>query len=462
MDTSKFKGRFLWSVIVVAVAAIVVLRFQEVWNVLKLVFDILKPFFGGIIIAFIWSLPLATLERHYFPGSDKKWVKVTRRPVGLLLSLIILLLIISGVLYLVIPQVYNSVKVLGQAIPSFVRQAQGWFMDVTKEMSWAEDLRGHIGGAQIDWRGLIDYFLNFFGGGMSGALDSTVEMLRGALNNLVTVFISLVFAFYLLFNKETLTTHISHLSEAYFPLRFRREFSAWYEMIVGSFRSFIVGQVTDAFFLGLMMFVAMNIFRFPYTLMISAVIVVTALVPMVGAMLGGAVGFLMIAMIDIRQAVFFVILFIVIQQIDNNIVYPKVVGDAIGLPGIWVFTAVVIGGSLAGALGMLAAVPLTAGIYKMMKIKVSARRALRQYEEKLEASDLSGKAAASSYKAYQAASPGGGRGAFTSAAPEEGSRDASADRGTQAEQASQGEAETSADRESRAEPESQSDSEEPG
>lgn len=384
MKKNSFKSRFLWSVIVVSVAAIAVIRFSDVLKILKLVLDVLKPFFGGVIIAFIWSLPLKALEKRYLPNSRDKRVIASRRPVCMLLSLLILLAIISGVLYLVIPQIYNSLIILGQAVPTFARQAQRWFLEVTAGMTWANDFRREIGQAKIDWPGLIQYVMDFFGGGMSGALDSTFLMIKGALSNVFGVFISLVFAAYLLLNKEKLRNQIYIVSEAYLPLKFRREFSAWYEVIVGSFASFIVGQVTDAFLLGLMMLVSMTLLHFPYALMIAAVIVVTALVPMVGAILGGAVGFLMIAMIDIKQAIFFLLLFVIIQQIDNNLVYPKVVGDAIGLPGIWVFCAVMIGGSLAGALGMLGAVPLTAGIYKMMRQKVAVRHAAKSEQEREE------------------------------------------------------------------------------
>lgn len=373
MGVEKYKRRFIWSVIVVALAAVLVLRFGDILAFLKFVGGIIKPFIGGLVIAFIWSLPLKTLERYYFPNSENKWVKATRRPVCLLMALLILIAIVTGVLYLVIPQLYNSFKILGQALPSFARNIQRWFIDFTDGMDWAANIRREVGQTKIDWPGLIEYFVNFFGGGMSGALDSTVLMIRGALSGIVDLFISLVFAFYLLLNKERLRRQINTIAEAYFPLNFRKEFSAWYEVLIESFGSFIVGQVTDAFLLGLMMLLVMTILRFPYALMICAVIIVTALVPMVGAFLGGAVGFVMIAMLDVKQAFLFVLVFIIVQQIDNNIVYPKVVGNAIGLPGIWVFTAVMVGGSLAGAPGMLFAVPFTAGVYKMLRVKVRAR-----------------------------------------------------------------------------------------
>lgn len=387
MEVSNYKRRFLWSVIVLAIACIVVMRLEIIVKGLRFVGGILSPFLAGIVVAFIWSLPMKGLEKIYFPKSQSKWVKVTRRPVCLLLSLVIILAIISGVLYLVIPQIYNSFKVLGQAVPAFARNFQRWFVEITDGVVWAQDFRRQVGQAKVNWPDLIQYVMNFFGGGMNGALDSTVSALRNIANNLAELFVSLVFACYLLLSKEKLRKQIHTLSEAYLPLGFRREFSAWYEVIVSTFGNFIVGQVTDACILGLMMFTSMSLLRFPYALMISAVIIVTALVPMIGALMGGAVGFLMIAMVDIRQAIFFVLLFVIVQQIDNNFCYPKVVGNAIGLPGIWVFCGVIIGGSLAGAIGMLGAVPLGAAVYKMMREKVAVRHKARQEKEAAEAAE---------------------------------------------------------------------------
>lgn len=293
----------------------------------------------------------------------------------LLLSLLVIVALLVGILWLIIPQLYDSIIVLGSGIPQLAQDLRDWLLRVTEDVAWAQDLRERIQGLTINWSDVMKQVSTFLESGLGGFLGSTYQMIQGVISNVVTFFTAVVFAANILLAKEQLKRQSSRLAKAYVHPRVRAKAREWLTVLDESFSHYITGQVTDAFFLGLMMLVAMLIFRFPYPLMISAVIMVTALVPMVGSFLGGAIGFLMIAMQDFRQAVLFVIVLLVVQQIDNNFVYPRVVGSATGLPGIWVFAAVMIGGSLGGAVGMLVSVPLAASIYKILGRRTKTRLA---------------------------------------------------------------------------------------
>ncbi len=377
------RRHYIGNVLVLAAAALLVMNFRVVLDGLRGLVSILMPFLMGIALAYIWNLPLRFLERHYFPKSTKPIVAKTRRPVTLLLSLLAIVALLAGILWLLVPQLYDSIVVLGSAIPQVTKDFQAWFLRMTENVSWAEDLRARIEAIDINWDELLKQVSTFFQSGVGGFLGSTYQMIMNVVDNVVMFFTAVVFAANVLLVKEQLKSQFSRLGKAFIPIRIRVKVREWVLVLDESFSHYITGQVTDAFLLGLMMLVAMLIFRFPYALMISAVIMVTALVPMVGSFIGGAVGFLMIAMQDFRQAVLFVLVLVVIQQIDNNFIYPKIVGDATGLPGLWVFVAVMTGGALGGAVGMLVSVPLAAAAYKILARRTKSKLAHDEHKAAL-------------------------------------------------------------------------------
>ena len=184
--------------------------------------------------------------------------------------------------------------------------------------------------------------------------------------------------------KEKLIHQSKRVGKAYLPEKHWQRVGYVLSVLNETFSKFFKGQVLDAFVVGALLFIAMLIFRMPYALTISVVVMVTALIPMIGAFIGGAVGFLMIAVTDFRQAVIFLIILIVIQQLEGDLIYPKIVGDSVGLPGIWVFSAVIVGGAIAGPLGMIIAVPLLASIYKIFRKNVNKRLSEKELGEDVE------------------------------------------------------------------------------
>ena len=187
-----------------------------------------------------------------------------------------------------------------------------------------------------------------------------------------TLFIGLFFSFYLLSGKEKYGSQFRRVVHTYCPSVESKLFEVL-DVLNNSFRSFIVGQVKDACVLGIMLAIAMMIFRMPYAGMIAVIVTVLALVPIVGALIGAVVGFVLILSVSVTKAVIFLILFLVVQQIDNNVTYPRIVGGSIGLPGIWVLAAVTIGGSAFGILGMLFFIPLFSAIYKLVQADIRRR-----------------------------------------------------------------------------------------
>lgn len=364
---------FIFQVFILMSAALVVVHFGKVYGFLQAGFSILAPFLIGLGIAYIWNLILYPIEDRLFAKNANPKAQKLRRPVSLILSLGIILGVITLVLYLVIPQLYESVRIIALAVPALTQELKKWFLTVTADLTWTEEIRAQIENLNINWGQLGSRIVDFVRGGLGGVLGSTKYILGNVVGFFVGTFTAVLFAVYVLFGKEKMKNQLDRMGRAYM----KEEHIDRVEYVLGifdnSFSNFFKGQVLDAFIVGVLLFIAMLITRMPYALTISVVVMVMALIPMIGAFIGGAIGFLMIAVQDLRQAVIFLIVLVVVQQLEGDLIYPKIVGDSIGLPGIWVFTAVIVGGAVAGPLGMLVGVPLLAAVYKIVRNDVNQR-----------------------------------------------------------------------------------------
>ena len=373
-ETKKEKKRyFIWRVAILLVAVLVVYNFASVLMFFSSVLKLIFPFLVGLGIAYIWSLLMTPIEKNFFPNSQKPIMKKLRRPAGVVLSLLIILGVIAFTLYLVIPQIYQSLIVMTDALPAFANEVKQWFLSQTAGVTWAQEIRNRVQGIDVDWQVLFQNIMARFEGGLSGILGSTVDVVRSVVDFIVAGFTAIVFTIYILVGKEKIGDRLNRVAHAYLPDKLISRGHYMLKELNETFANFFRGQVLDAFIIGVLLFIALSIFRFPYALTISVVVMVTALIPMIGAFIGGGVGFLMIAVVDMRQAFLFLIVLVAIQQLEGDLIYPKIVGDAIGLPGVWVFAAVIVGGSIAGPVGMIIAVPLLATIYKLLRNDVNNR-----------------------------------------------------------------------------------------
>lgn len=331
---------------------------------------IAAPLIAGCVMAYVLNLPMRWFEKKYFPNSGKAIVKKTRRPVCIVLSILAVALIAYAILRVVVPELVNAVVLIGQAVPALVEDSMDWLAQNLEGFpKTAEELEN----LQIDWNALGDTVWQYLKSGLSGVLNSTVSIVSSVVGGTIHFVISLIFSVYLLSSKEKLGRQAKALVHAYVKPEWIARGKKIVKTADQTFSSFIVGQVTEAVILGSLCTLGMWIFRFPYAPMIGAFIGATALIPVVGAYLGGAVGVIMIMTQDPLKAVLFVVFLVVLQQLEGNLIYPKVVGSSIGLPGMWVLTAVTLGGGLLGVSGMLIGVPVAATLYKLLRDDVKMR-----------------------------------------------------------------------------------------
>ena len=230
---------------------------------------------------------------------------------------------------------------------------------------------------KLDWNSIMDSVVNFLKNGMGNMLSSTFTVASGIVSGTVNGFIALVFSVYILAQKEKLGEQFKRVLRAYTSQRINDGVLHVCTLLYHNFSNFIIGQCTEAVILGLMFIVSMTIFRFDYAVMIGVLIAFTALIPIVGAFVGCFVGAFVMLVDDPVKAIWFVVLFIVLQQIEGNLIYPHVVGNSVGLPSIWVLAAVTIGGSLMGIFGMLVFIPLLSTVYMLLRENVNRREGLR-------------------------------------------------------------------------------------
>lgn len=332
--------------------------FSAVIGFIGRVFSLLMPFITGAAIAFIINVPMRAVERRLFPKKQK--LQKLRRPLALVLTLLAIVLVITAVMILVIPQVRITAMELGRQIPDYMAKAQvyieGVFADYPDVQKWISEFK-------IDWQSV----LSSVSGWVTSGLSSTVNIAASAVNGVVSAAIGFVFAMYILLQKERLGNQAKMAVYALFPEKAADRFFDICSRAEKTFSSFLSGQCLEAVILGCMFAAAMLIFRMEYVALISILIAFTALIPIVGAFIGCAVGAFLIFMHDPVRAFWFVIMFLIIQQIEGNLIYPKVVGESVGLPAIWVLFVVTIGGKLMGVLGMLIMIPASSVLYALFR-----------------------------------------------------------------------------------------------
>lgn len=335
------------------------------------------PFILGLVVAFIVNVPMTALEKLLFSKTVGRR-RALARPVSLVLTLLLMLGLVFVVLFLVVPELAGSITMLGNSIPPFLLKAQQWSTQMAQQYP---DVFSWIAAVDINWQSIVNQAISILQNGLTGVFSSIVVVATGVFNGLLSFFLALIFAIYVLLQKEKLGEQAVSVLYAFAPQARAHRIMAVTQLTGKTFSSFLTGQCVEAVILGLMFFVAMTIFRFPYALLVSVLTGFAALIPIFGAFIGCAVGVFLILMINPIQALWFLLMFIVIQQIEGNLIYPKVVGGSIGLPSIWVLLAVTVGGSAMGIAGMLIFIPLCSVLYTLLWEAVDRRRKLPGTEE---------------------------------------------------------------------------------
>ncbi len=332
------------------------------------VFDAATPLIIGAIIAFLVNILMRGLEGIIFPKAQKPALLKLRRIVCMLLAFVLLIGIVALIVWLIAPQLVKCVELIIAEVPPLVNKAIKWLQETEL---LPDDILDQL--ASINWKENLTKIFNIVTSGIGNVFDFVYKTVASVFSGVVTGILSVIFAIYLLLGKETLAKQARRVEKCYLGLSRRKKFNHTLETIKNCFENFIVGQVKEAVILGVLCAIGMWIFRFPYAAMIGALIGFTALIPVAGAYIGGAVGFIMIMTESPLKAVLFVVFLLVLQQLEGNLIYPKVVGESIGLPGIWVLAAVTIGGGVMGIPGMLIGVPIAAAIYQLVGEDIEER-----------------------------------------------------------------------------------------
>ena len=372
-NLKKIRGLILFTIFVL----VALWNYELVFDGIKFVWGVISPFVLGGVIAFIVNIPMRFFEEKLFDkakAKKKKWAEKLARPLSLILALLLIIGIIATVVLIVIPELGNTLLNLGKTMQEFIPKAQAWaiktFEDNQEIARWIADI-------DFKWNEILAQGLDFLKNGASSVLGSTFEAAMSIISGVASFFISFVFACYILVQKEKLGEQVKKLMRAFMPEDWNNIFLALGSVVNKSFTNFFTGQCLEAVILGLMFLITMAIFRLPYALLISVLIAFTALIPIFGAFIGCGVGALLIFMVSPMKALIF-IMFLVLQQIEGNFIYPHVVGNSVGLPSIWVLVAVSVGGSLMGLAGMLIFIPLTAVVYTMLRGIVNRRLGLKE------------------------------------------------------------------------------------
>ncbi len=372
----KIRGLILFTAVVI----LALIKFDLLWSAVVFVIGILRPFILGGMIAFVINIPMNFYETKLFRDDRIKNVKVLkkgRRGLSMALAYLSVILVITLVAVTVIPQLVKTVTVLTRKIPVFWSGFIGKLEIIFAENPQLLNYLSSFETLEIDWKSMLYTVVDFLQNGVGNMLTSTVSVAGSIISSTVNFFIALVFSFYLLSQKEKLGGQFGRTLKAYLKPGFYKNVLKVLALLRQNFSNFITGQCTEAVILGLMFVVSMTIFRFDYAVMIGVLIAFTALIPIVGAFIGCFIGAFLMLVDDPVKALWFVILFIVLQQIEGNLIYPHVVGNSVGLPSIWVLAAVTIGGSLMGILGMLVFIPLLSTVYVLLREDVNKRNGAR-------------------------------------------------------------------------------------
>ncbi|UUX34651.1 AI-2E family transporter [Fundicoccus culcitae] len=357
-------------IILVAVLFLAVLNWDIVVGAVRVAWSVASPLVVGGVLAYIINILMMRIEKIWFPKTTNSTLIKMRRPMSIFLAIITILTVILIILGLIIPQLISVVLGLIESIPILVV----FIEDLANEYSeYFPQLSAIVDGLDIDWSNMVRNIVNVLNNLSSSLVGSTLSTVGSMFSFIVNGFLSLMIAIYILSSKEKLGAQFKRLIRIYFSENVYNKIFYVLSVTDESFDHFITGEVIEAFILGSMVAVGMWILRMPYALMIGVLTGVTALIPLIGAYLSGAIGFILIFVQSPMQALGFLVFIIVIQQIEGNIIYPKVVGNSLGLPGLWVLVAVTIGGGLLGIPGMLIGVPLGATVYKLVKFDMRRR-----------------------------------------------------------------------------------------
>ena len=331
------------------------------------------PLLLGAGIAYVVNILMRFYETHIFRKCRRPLFLKLRRGGCMVAAYLTILVIVGLIVGLIVPELIRAVQLLLNETPALIDRLYGELMKYPEIAQYLPNAEANLGELGADWQQLLTGVLEWLGGGWNGLMNSVVATVSGVFSGAVTLVMGFMFSFYILYGKEKLGRQVRRLMRTYLkPAWCERTFYVL-NVLDDSFHRYVVGQCTEAVILGTLCMLGMLIFGFPYATMIGALVGATALIPIAGAYIGAGVGAILILTVSPMEALLFLVFIVVLQQLEGNIVYPRVVGSQLGLPALWVLAAITVGGNVMGIGGMLLAVPLTTAIYRLVRENVRKR-----------------------------------------------------------------------------------------
>lgn len=366
-DPKTRKTLTKWAVGTIAACILIFLGVRYISSIalaIEWLVSLVKPLLIGAMLAMILSVPLGFIEKHLFRKNPTPKKEKARRPVAILLSLILVIGVFVGIAVLVIPELMGAVSIVISSVTGGLDQMAA--LESSEDFAQLP-FASYLEKVDIDWMTLKAQLENWMQQLSTTVLDSTASALGSIATSLLDGVVAFVFCIYVLANKETLGRQFGRLARVWLPDRFTDTIAHIFTVCADVFQQFIVGQTTEAVILGTLCGIGMGILRIPYAPMVGALVGVTALIPYVGAFLATIIGAFMILTVNPFKALVFVIYLLALQQVEGNLIYPRVVGAKINLPAMWVLAAITVGGNLAGPIGMLLGVPAASAAYALLK-----------------------------------------------------------------------------------------------
>jgi len=341
-----------------------VFNFGEILGVFNTIINVISPFLIGIVLAYIINIPMTKIENLLTKHTSLK--KGFKRVISIIISLFLVLFVLGFVLFLLVPELIASIKSLADTLPILIKDIEIFILGLVDkypeiQMKVAESFKN-----ASSFSSIVTDFLNY-------VINGTIGIVSSIVSGLITFFTAVVFAIYMLSQKEGLLKKCNSVLEAYLSTKMFKKVSGVFTLSNRIFSKFISGQCLDATILGCLLFVALTIFRMPYALLIAVLTTITALIPIFGALIAMVVGAVLIAINNPMQALLFILVFQVIQQIEGNLIYPKIVGSSVGLSPIITLLAITVGGNLFGLVGMIMGVPIASIIYTLINENVNKK-----------------------------------------------------------------------------------------
>lgn len=359
----------------IAVFILAVINWSYLVQAVSMIWSVIFPLILGGMIAFVLNLLMTWLEKYLYPNAKNKYLKASRRPVAIILAILVVCLVIAATVVIVLPQLASAIMTLIEVVPETIENLTNWFNNQDALVPLVNDLANK---ANLDWGSIFSNVASGINNVASGLATTSVSVLTTSVGAVTNIFLGILFAIYILFSKEKLAKQVERLLTVYVRDDIHQLIENVARVANETFSKFISGMVIEAIILGTLVTVGLFILQVPYAAMLGVLQGVMALIPIIGAFLSGAVGVLILLALNPTYALIYLIFVLFVQQLEGDLIYPRVVGDSIGLPSMWVLFAVTVGGGLMGIPGMLIGVPVLASIYKIIKIDVKYREQVRQ------------------------------------------------------------------------------------